>query len=140
MHWDCRAPRARILRQRHSRRAPPARGRAEPSPQGHPFASATFILLEGTPTHDIRRPAATTKIGHPFPRNSGWAKAECDEGMKLAPASPQPRASLLYNEALIARQAGDIEGARTTLTQSLSLRENAEVRAALNSLPASASN
>lgn len=64
----------------------------------------------------------------------GWAKAECDEAMKLQPASPQPRASLLYNEGLIAKQAGDVSGARALFDQSLALRENGEVRRALEAL------
>ncbi len=66
----------------------------------------------------------------------GWAKAECDQGMKLNPASPQPRASLLYNEGLIAKAAGDIEGARRNFNDSLALRKHPQVRAALESLPA----
>jgi hypothetical protein len=65
----------------------------------------------------------------------GWAKAECDEAMKLNPASPQPRASLLYNEGLIAKSAGDIEEARRDFTASLALREHPAVRAALDGLP-----
>jgi hypothetical protein len=64
----------------------------------------------------------------------GWAKAECDRGIALAPESPQPRASLLYNEGLIARVAGDPEQARRDFTESLALRANDEVRAALASL------
>jgi hypothetical protein len=64
----------------------------------------------------------------------GWAKAECDRGMAMNPTSPQPRASLLYNEGLVVRAAGRIEEARQNFTSSLTLRENAEVRAALDSL------
>ena len=64
----------------------------------------------------------------------GWAKAECDMGMAMNPAPPQPRASLLYNEGLIAKAAGKIDEARQDFTSSLAFRENAEVRAALNSL------
>jgi serine/threonine-protein kinase len=64
----------------------------------------------------------------------GWAKAECDKGMATNPTSPQPRASLLYNEGLIAKAAGHVEEARLNFTGSLSLRENAEVRAALDAL------
>ena len=66
----------------------------------------------------------------------GWAKAECDEGIKMNPASPQPRASLLYNEGLVAKATGKLDEARRDFAASLSLRENAEVRAALNSLHA----
>jgi hypothetical protein len=61
----------------------------------------------------------------------GWAKAECDKGMAMNPASPQPRASLLYNEGLVAKAAGKIDEARQDFRASLALRENAEVRAAL---------
>ncbi len=64
----------------------------------------------------------------------GWAKAECDEGMKMNPGSPQPRASLLYNEGLVAQGAGNVEEARSYFTQSLALREHPDVRAALDSL------
>ena len=64
----------------------------------------------------------------------GWAKAECDRGMAMNPASPQPRASLLYNEGLVAKSAGKIDEARQDFASSLALRENAEVRAALNAL------
>jgi hypothetical protein len=67
----------------------------------------------------------------------GWAKAECDKGMAIAdPGAPQPRASLLYNEGLIAKAAGDVGEARKDFQQSLGLREHPEVRAALDSLPA----
>jgi hypothetical protein len=66
----------------------------------------------------------------------GWARAECDEGLRMDPASPQPRASLLYNEGLIAKERGQLEEARADFTESLSLRENAEVRAALGSVTA----
>jgi hypothetical protein len=66
----------------------------------------------------------------------GWAKAECDEGMKRNPASPQPRASLLYNEGLIAKGAGNFGEARADFMESLVLREHPEVRGALDSLPA----
>jgi len=71
--------------------------------------------------------------------NWGWAKAECDEALKLRPLSPQPRASLLYNEGLIAAEAGQIDAARSYFTESLALREDAAVRNALESLPDAAS-
>jgi hypothetical protein len=64
-----------------------------------------------------------------------WAKAECDKGMAMNPASPQPRASLLYNEGLIAKAAGRVAEARRSFVESLALREHPEVRAALDSLP-----
>jgi hypothetical protein len=69
----------------------------------------------------------------------GWAKAECEMGMKIGPDSPTPRSSLLYNLGLIERTAGDVEGARRYFEQSLALREHPEVRTALDSLPGSAS-
>jgi hypothetical protein len=65
----------------------------------------------------------------------GWAKAECDRGLALPAASPQPRASLLYNEGLIARAAGDVAAARRFFQESLAVREHPEVRAALAALP-----
>ena len=67
----------------------------------------------------------------------GWAKAECDKGMAIAdPTTQQPRASLLYNEGLIAKASGDVAGARQDFTSSLALREHPAVRSALDSLPA----
>lgn len=69
-------------------------------------------------------------------RKWGWAKAECDRGIAMNPAAPDPRASLLYNEGLIAKAGEHVEEARQDFATSLALRENAEVRAALNSLPA----
>lgn len=65
----------------------------------------------------------------------GWAKWECDRAMAVNPASPQPRASLLYNEGLLSKRAGKLSEARQQFLESLSLREHPEVRAALNSLP-----
>lgn len=64
----------------------------------------------------------------------GWAKAECDEAMKLSPASPNPRASLLYNQGLIAAHAGDVAEARQLYTESLRLRTHKDVQAALAKL------
>lgn len=64
----------------------------------------------------------------------GWAKAECQEGMKLDPASPNPRASLLYNLGLIEKKAGNAAAARPLFEQSLALREHPDVRAALDGL------
>jgi hypothetical protein len=52
----------------------------------------------------------------------------------MNPASPQPRASLLYNQGLIAKAAGKLHESREYFTASLALREHREVRAALNSL------
>jgi peptidyl-prolyl cis-trans isomerase C len=65
----------------------------------------------------------------------GWAKAECDKAMAMSPASPQPRASLLYNEGLIEQNVGHSDVARTLYRQSLALRPNGDVQAALDSLP-----
>jgi hypothetical protein len=64
----------------------------------------------------------------------GWAKAECDEALKLNPAKPQPRASLLDNEGLIAKAAGQTEEARERFAASLALRDSADVRGALKAL------
>jgi hypothetical protein len=64
----------------------------------------------------------------------GWAKAECDRGIAMAPADHVTHAMLLYNEGLVAQAAGDRAEARTDFLQSLALRENATVRAALNGL------
>ena len=63
-------------------------------------------------------------------RRWGYAKAECDQGMRMKPASPQPLASLLYNEGLIAEAAGDLTSARADFEASLRLREHPDVRAA----------
>lgn len=60
--------------------------------------------------------------------NWGWARAECDKAMTINPASPQPMASLLYNQALIAIHMGNTEEAKGLLVRSLQLREHPEVR------------
>lgn len=65
----------------------------------------------------------------------GWAKAECLKGLESAPASPNPKASLLYNLGLIEKKAGNNASARRYFEQSLALREHPEVRSALESLP-----
>jgi tetratricopeptide (TPR) repeat protein len=64
----------------------------------------------------------------------GWAKAECDKGIAMAPTDHVTHAMLLYNEGLVAHAAGDMAEARKDFLQSLALRENATVRAALNGL------
>lgn len=64
----------------------------------------------------------------------GWAKAECDKGMEMNPASPQPLASLLYNEGVIEQKLGSKESARNYYQRSLALRPNPEVQTALDSL------
>lgn len=64
----------------------------------------------------------------------GWAKAECDRGIAMAPADHETHAMLLYNEGLVAQAAGDVAEARRDFLQSLTLRENATVRASLNGL------
>lgn len=61
------------------------------------------------------------------------AKAECLEGLKLAPdGATGARPSLLYNLGLIEERSGNSAGARDLFTQSLTLRPNAEVSAALS--------
>lgn len=65
-----------------------------------------------------------------------WAKAECDRAMEMNPSSPQPRASLLYNEGLIEKKLGHKDEARTYFEQSLALRPHPDVQAALDSLDA----
>ena len=64
----------------------------------------------------------------------GWAKAACDKATDMAPATPQPKASLLYNEGLIEKRLGHVDAARTYFEQSVALRPNAEVQSALDSL------
>lgn len=64
----------------------------------------------------------------------GWAKTECAQVMAMAPATPQPRASVLFNLGLIEQRNGHAEAARDYYQQSLALRENSEVQAALRSL------
>ena len=64
----------------------------------------------------------------------GWARAECGQAMRIQPASPQPMASLLYNQALISIHMGDTETARSLLQRSLQLREHPEVRAVYRNL------
>ncbi|MFI5300064.1 MAG: hypothetical protein ACHREM_18410 [Polyangiales bacterium] len=50
------------------------------------------------------------------------------------PTAPQPRASLLYNLGLIAKESHDVGGARRYFQASLDLREHPAVRGALDSL------
>lgn len=64
----------------------------------------------------------------------GYAKAQCAEGLALARADGSPtsaRPSLLYNLGLIEERSGNLPGARALFEQSLGLRPNAEVAAAL---------
>jgi tetratricopeptide (TPR) repeat protein len=63
-----------------------------------------------------------------------YAKAACDRAMEMNPASPQPRASLLYNQGLIQKKLGNADAARSYFGQSLALRPNADVQAALDGL------
>lgn len=56
--------------------------------------------------------------------------------MEMNPSSPQPRASLLYNEGLIEKKLGHKDEARTYFEQSLALRPHPDVQAALDSLDA----
>lgn len=63
----------------------------------------------------------------------GWAEAECQQGIAVADSDkPQPRSSLLYNLGLIDEKTGSLASARSRYELSLALRENAEVREALN--------
>lgn len=71
-------------------------------------------------------------------RKYGWAKAECDRALAMNPASPSPRASILYNLGLIEQGSGNVAGARVHFEASLALREHPEVRAALEALPGAA--
>jgi hypothetical protein len=59
------------------------------------------------------------------------AKAECNEGLKVAAATGGPKPSLLYNLGLIEEKSGNSAGAKSFFEQSLALRPNAEVSAAL---------
>ena len=52
----------------------------------------------------------------------GWAHAACDRALALPDVDPKVRPLLLYNEGLIAKQAGDNAAARSYFTQSLALR------------------
>jgi len=74
----------------------------------------------------------------------GHAKAQCNEGLKVAPDRGGPdsaKPSLLYNLGLIEERSGDLIAARRLMEQSVTLRPNDEVSAALRrvggtSLPA----
>ena len=66
----------------------------------------------------------------------GYAKAACDKGLTLSDLEAQARAAILYNEGLIAEQAGDKEQAQAWFERSLGVRVpndsgRAEVSAAL---------
>jgi hypothetical protein len=66
----------------------------------------------------------------------GWAGAACDRGLALSELDPKARRALLYNEGLVAEQAGDKESARGWLRSSLAVQAadnvgRAEVIAAL---------
>lgn len=69
------------------------------------------------------------KAGH-----LGWAKAACNKAMAMDPASPNPRASILYNQGMIEERLGNTVAARKLYEQSLAVRPNAEVQAALKKL------
>ncbi len=65
----------------------------------------------------------------------GFAKAQCAEGLALARTDGSPtsaRPSLFYNLGLIEERSGNQAGARQLFEQSLDLRPNAEVAAALS--------
>lgn len=53
----------------------------------------------------------------------------------MNPAAPDPRASILYNMALVERDSGNVDAARDYLAKSLGLRPNAEVQRVYDSLP-----
>jgi hypothetical protein len=66
----------------------------------------------------------------------GWAGAACDRGLALSELDPKAQRALLYNEGLVAEQAGDKESARGWLRTSLGVQSagitgRAEVIAAL---------
>jgi DNA-binding helix-hairpin-helix protein with protein kinase domain len=63
-----------------------------------------------------------------------WAKAECDRAMAMSPASPQPLASLLLDQGLIAQKRGEKEDARSYFKKSLALQWTLQARSALDSL------
>lgn len=65
----------------------------------------------------------------------GHAKAECIKGLQGNPASPNPKASLLYNLGLVEKGGGSLKNARALFQASLVVREHPEVRAALDALP-----
>ena len=52
----------------------------------------------------------------------GWAHAACDRGLALPQVDTKAKATLLYNEGLIAKHASDLPGARRYFTESLALR------------------
>lgn len=59
------------------------------------------------------------------------ARNECNKGISLPADSPNPMASLLYNLGLINEREGDAAAAADSFRRSLLLRENREVRSAL---------
>lgn len=68
-------------------------------------------------------------------RKFDWARAACERGLAMAPATPQPKASLLFNTGLALKGLGDNVAARSYFEQSLALRENPMVRGELDALP-----
>ncbi len=65
----------------------------------------------------------------------GYARAACDKAIALDPKDPETRRMTFYNAGRVAEQGKDITRARTLYTQSLAIREVAEVRAHLKNLP-----
>ena len=59
------------------------------------------------------------------------ARAECAKGLELAHEGKPARPSLLYNSGLVEERSGNTAGAKAFFEQSLALRPNAEVAAAL---------
>lgn len=60
------------------------------------------------------------------------ARAECAEGLKMTRGGAGARPSLLYNLGLVEERSGNPSGARALYEESLSLRPNDEVAAALS--------
>jgi tetratricopeptide (TPR) repeat protein len=66
------------------------------------------------------------------------ARAACDKAREMNPASPQPRASILYNFGMVEELRGNKEAARSYYTQSLAVRPSDSVQDALKGLDAPA--
>jgi tetratricopeptide (TPR) repeat protein len=62
------------------------------------------------------------------------ARAACDKALEMNPASPQPRASILYNFGMVEELRGNKEAARSYYTQSLAVRPSDSVQDALKEL------
>jgi hypothetical protein len=60
-----------------------------------------------------------------------WAEAACARAFDMKPASPQPLASLLYNEGQVEEKRKHLDAARALYQASIDLRPNGEVQSAL---------